>query len=317
MKTAHASFLALFIAAPLAAAGSDLTMPQGSVLTAEKHDGFTSERLAIGAFDGNEVPSIWAEGDRTLQVWQGRSDGRTTLQILEPLRKQLEASGYDVLFECRDADCGGFDFRYAQDLMPEPDMHVDLGNYRYLAAQKMAADGTPEYVSLMVSENRTRDFIHVTRLGPQAEGELVPVVNATMSDPMAEIDAGTAPTLDNQLLKNGMAVLDDLRFPTGSAALDGGDYASLAALAGLLNADHSLQIALVGHTDTEGAMVANLKLSKARAQAVRERLIQGYGVSSQQIDAEGVGYLAPLASNADAQGREQNRRVEVVLVSNG
>lgn len=292
-------------------------MPNGSVLAAEKDDGFTSQRLAIGAWDGNEVPAIWAEGDRTLQVWQGPTDGRTTLQVLDPLRKQLTDEGYDVLFECRDSDCGGFDFRYAQDLMPEPDMHVDLGNYRYLAAQKMMPDGTPEYIALMISENQSRDYIHVTRLGPRAQGDLVPVVNSTMSDPMAEADPVDTPTLDSQLTRDGMAVLQDLTFPTGSATLNGADHASLASLAGILNSKPDLHVALVGHTDTKGAMEANLRLSKARAEAVKQQLIDVYGVSPDQVAAEGVGYLAPLASNSDPDGREQNRRVEVVLVSNG
>ncbi|MFC6587568.1 OmpA family protein [Sulfitobacter pacificus] len=55
-------------------------------------------------------------------------------------------------------------------------------------------------------------------------------------------------------------------------------------------------------------------MSRARARSVRQRLIDGYGVSAARLDAEGMGYLAPVASNIDEAGREQNRRVEVVLL---
>ena len=46
--------------------------------------------------------------------------GQTTLQILAPLRDQLSEAGYEIIFECAANDCGGFDFRYALDLLPEP-----------------------------------------------------------------------------------------------------------------------------------------------------------------------------------------------------
>jgi OOP family OmpA-OmpF porin len=318
MKLTRHILLATAMACPLCASAAELAMPAGSVLAAQKHDGVTSQKLAIGPFDGKQVPSIWAEGNRSVEAWQGASDGRTTLQLIDPLKKQLEADGYDVLYECRDRDCGGFDFRYAQDLLPEPDMHVDLGNYRFLSAQRMAKDGTPEYVSLMVSENRTRDFIQITRLGPEAAAKLVPAATSTMNDPAAPVDQ-TSPvtTLGDELSNRGVAVLDDLSFEAGSAKLDSSESDSLTALAGLLKEHPAMRVSLVGHTDTNGSMAANLSLSKARAAQVRQALIDIYGVTPDQVDAQGVGYLAPMASNASASGREQNRRVEVVLVSNG
>ena len=72
---------------------------------------------------------------------------------------------------------------------------------------------------------------------------------------------------------------------------------------------------LVGHTDAEGALEGNIALSKRRATAVMERLVSVYGVEAAQVSADGVGFLSPLASNLTADGRAQNRRVEVVLTS--
>jgi outer membrane protein OmpA-like peptidoglycan-associated protein len=74
-------------------------------------------------------------------------------------------------------------------------------------------------------------------------------------------------------------------------------------------------VAIVGHTDASGGLEANIALSRKRAQAVRNVLIEAFGVPAAQIQAEGVGYLSPRASNLTEAGRTQNRRVEVMLTS--
>jgi OOP family OmpA-OmpF porin len=75
------------------------------------------------------------------------------------------------------------------------------------------------------------------------------------------------------------------------------------------------RIVLVGHTDAEGALDSNIELSRARAAAVRNALVTEFGADPARIEAAGVGYLAPRAANSLAEGREANRRVEVVLIS--
>ena len=90
---------------------------------------------------------------------------------------------------------------------------------------------------------------------------------------------------------------------------------SLQALAAFLRADPARRVTLVGHTDTVGALDRNIALSKRRAASVLERLVSAHGVPRAQIAAEGMGYLAPIASNLTPEGREANRRVEVVLLN--
>ena len=72
---------------------------------------------------------------------------------------------------------------------------------------------------------------------------------------------------------------------------------------------------LVGHTDAVGALEQNISLSRRRAQSVRARLIDRHGVAADRLQAEGMGYLAPGASNLTAEGRELNRRGEGGLLS--
>ena len=310
------------LAAPCAAAPLDF--PSTAIRAAAEADGIGSQRVPITGHAGGAMQTIWAEGDIRHEAWHMVTGGQTTLQILAPLRDQLTAAGYDVIFECADVDCGGFDFRYALPLLPEPDMHVDLGDFRYLAAQR-AGDPQPEYVTLLVSRSSERGFIQVTTIGaaPPADAELAtstksPLPGADLlplPQPEAQADAPSPDILPlpQRLEAKGRAVLGDLTFRTGSAELDAADFDSLAALADYLKAQPDRAVVLVGHTDAEGALDSNIALSRRRADAVRARLVQQLGVPPAQVVAEGVGYLAPLTSNRTEEGRSANRRVEVIL----
>ncbi len=103
----------------------------------------------------------------------------------------------------------------------------------------------------------------------------------------------------------------------GMAQLGAGDYASLRALAEYLAANPAARVALVGHTDATGALEVNIAISRRRAASVMERLASDYAVPRQQMTAEGMGWLAPLATNITPEGREANRRVEAVLLTTG
>ncbi len=69
---------------------------------------------------------------------------------------------------------------------------------------------------------------------------------------------------------------------------------------------------IVGHSDNQGGLDANLALSKHRAEAVRDALVER-GVDAARLEAHGVAYLAPITTNATEEGRAVNRRVELVL----
>ena len=80
----------------------------------------------------------------------------------------------------------------------------------------------------------------------------------------------------------------------------------------MLNADPSLNLYVVGHTDMKGKFDYNMNLSKKRAEAVVNELINKYGISSSRLTPDGVGPLVPVATNETDGGRKQNRRVELV-----
>ncbi|WP_212523787.1 OmpA family protein [Actibacterium sp. MT2.3-13A] len=299
--------------APLAAPAMELDFPGLATQAAEEIAPLSSYTLPVAPWRDGNLETLTAEGAVVQQAWQIQTDGLTTLQILRPLRGQLAEEGFEPLFECEDDTCGGFDFRYAADVLPEPDMHVNLGDFRYLAARKTGA-GAPEYVSLLVSRSSTRGYVQVVHVGPAAEIAAPGQTASTKTPDAAAAPEGT-PKLADRLETKGRAVLGDLRFATGSAELAATEFASLEALAAYLRDNPARRVVLVGHTDSEGALAGNIALSKRRAQAVADYLVGSLDADRSQIGAEGVGYLSPLASNLTVDGREKNRRVEVILTS--
>jgi OOP family OmpA-OmpF porin len=285
--------------------------------------------LPLGPFDGAAVPVRLIEGAVDQRAYRLDAPDLTTLAVLAPLRDQIRAAGFEVIFECEARTCGGFDFRYGTDILPEPDMHVDLGDFRFLSALR-----GDEAVSLLVSRSDLSAFVQITRVtaappAPEAAPEAVPgaapepgggdappaVIDLDRAAPRSTLEGGSASPIAAALDTVGTAVLDDLVFASGAASLAEGDYASLAALAAWLEANPAATIALVGHTDASGSLAANIALSERRAEAVAETLIDLYGVERARVLSEGVGFLAPIATNQTEEGRQKNRRVEVVVTS--
>ncbi|RVT85796.1 OmpA family protein [Rhodobacteraceae bacterium CCMM004] len=104
----------------------------------------------------------------------------------------------------------------------------------------------------------------------------------------------------------------DILFATDSAVVAGGLRSDLGVLAANLNRYPNSIVEVQGHTDNVGAASYNQGLSQRRAQAVTDILIQS-GVSPMRLRAVGYGETQPIASNLTPGGRQQNRRVQIVI----
>jgi outer membrane protein OmpA-like peptidoglycan-associated protein len=106
--------------------------------------------------------------------------------------------------------------------------------------------------------------------------------------------------------------MSDVLFDTGQYSLKPGAREKLAKVAGILIAYPGLNIAVGGYTDNVGGDEMNQKLSENRAGAVRDYLVQE-GVTANTVSATGFGNSSPVASNDNSAGRQENRRVELVV----
>ena len=106
--------------------------------------------------------------------------------------------------------------------------------------------------------------------------------------------------------------MSDVLFDTGSYTLKPGAREKLAKISGILLAHPGLTLQIEGHTDSVGTDDYNQQLSERRADSVRDFLAE-QGVSASSITARGFGKTQPVATNDTADGRQRNRRVELVV----
>jgi outer membrane protein OmpA-like peptidoglycan-associated protein len=121
--------------------------------------------------------------------------------------------------------------------------------------------------------------------------------------------------LNAKATDRGLVVtLGDVLFATGRSELKGGATSNLAKLGAFLNKYPDRTVIIEGHTDSVGSTDSNLGLSQRRANAVRTYLI-GQGVAAARLEASGQGEGSPVSGNETATGRQQNRRVEVIIAN--
>lgn len=290
-----------------------LAFPSNAEMTLEQTEGLSTYAVPVEPFADGILPAIALEGAITRQAWRVDAPGLSTLEILGPLRDQLIAQGYTPLLECETEACGGFDFRFGTPVLRPPEMYVDLGDFRFLSAiRPVEGSAVQQAVTLFVSRSPYAGFVQLIRVDPEgtAPQEAAPQT-APVRAASAVPQGGFAATLEAE----GHVVLLDLAFETGSSLLGPGPYQSLIALAEYLRSNPDRTVALVGHTDAEGSLDGNIVLSRRRAGSVLERLVADYAIPRGQMEAQGMGYLAPVSSNLTPEGRDANRRVEVIVTS--
>ena len=215
--------------------------------------------------------------------------GRSTLEKYKNYEDALKAAGFEVLWTCAGYDVCG------------PQTNVPTIGYfpysseqgRYLTARLKRAEGDV-WVGLQVKPADTS--IQIVEAKPMETG-------------MVKVDADA---LGKSIMAEGHVPVYGIYFDTGKADLKPESSAALKEIAALLQKLPTLKIHVVGHTDNVGELAANLDLSRRRAAAVVAALTQTHGVAAARLRPEGVGPLAPVASNDTDAGKAKNRRVELV-----
>jgi len=288
----------------------------GSFIDGQQVLNFDSYTLPVGPVvqnsESQRVPSekISLEGKITRTLYRGPKE-RSTLELLRNYESALESAGFEILYTCGDKDCGFlFHWVFYRDreqriLSTETsgsafDIPQDL---RYLAAKGTVGDRTI-HVSVLVAFDAG-----FGKLSKQPVTLVEVVESEAMDTDMVTIDAeAMAKGID----ATGHIAIYGVYFDTDSAEIKAESSPVLQEIAKLLNARPSLRLLVVGHTDNQGDYDYNMGLSGRRAEAVARALSAQYGIEGSRLRSAGVGYLAPVASNDNAAGREKNRRVELV-----
>lgn len=177
-------------------------------------------------------------------------------------------------------------------------------------AQADAANSQAASSAAVAAAQADADQAHMAAAQAQLQTQQANSDKATMR---AQLTAQLNAVLQTRDSARGLIVsMSDVLFTTGKYSLNPGAREKLAKVSGILLSYPGLVIAVGGYTDNVGTDVMNQKLSENRAGAVRDYLVQ-QGVSGTAVTAIGYGNTEPVASNSDAGGRQQNRRVELLV----
>ncbi len=118
--------------------------------------------------------------------------------------------------------------------------------------------------------------------------------------------------LRRKLLAEGRISTNAILFDSGSANIQPQSMGVIRQISQVLQQDSNISLNIIGHTDSDGDDASNLALSKKRAEAVKNALINIYNVSSDRLTSEGKGETEPVSDNGTSDGKSQNRRVEFI-----
>lgn len=131
-------------------------------------------------------------------------------------------------------------------------------------------------------------------------------------DKNAKLQAQLAELQAKQTDRGMVLTLGDVLFDTGRAVLKDGALRTVDQLVAFLKDNPERTLAIEGYTDSVGSEAYNRGLSMQRAEAVKTALTQR-GVDAARVSVQGLGEASPVASNTTAEGRQRNRRVEIVI----
>jgi len=249
------------------------------------------------------------EGHITRIIYRGPKE-RSSLEILRNYRIALEGAGFEILYSCG-SDCGN---SFAGLLYGPTELRIkntdtsgsafDLPqDVRYLAA-KLISGNREVHVSLLTAFDNG-----FSGRSKQPVTLLEVIESQAMDTGMVTVDADA---IGKGLDATGHMAIYGILFDTNSATIKPESDAVLTEIAALLNQRADLKLLVVGHTDNQGGFDYNMNLSKQRAGAIVIYLADKHGIAKERLQAEGVGYLAPVETNDTPDGRSQNRRVELV-----
>jgi outer membrane protein OmpA-like peptidoglycan-associated protein len=171
-----------------------------------------------------------------------------------------------------------------------------------------------------ISEARARQEVakaqqdreHILLEAREHETQVARTQTAAAQSQLADTQQELKDLQAKQTNRGMVMTLSDVLFDTGRATLKPGADRDLDRLAQALKDNANTRVLIEGHTDSVGGDDYNMALSQRRAESVADAL-QMRGVPADRYQAKGLGKEFPVASNATAEGRQQNRRVEIVF----
>ncbi len=313
-----AAFLALALChggraeEPAAGDSAFLGRPAGAQLIATDQSDDDEATLPSGPYrDFGFTSTIRPEG-RITRAAYAFPRSLSSIAVMNQYREMLKGAGFSIVFQCDGRDgCGGFNFGEALTQRMVESHSGDQGNRIIDLLNPVGGDIRYILATLDRPQGRVTLALAVARSVGREPGAFLETVEQPPSSTTAPLTS--AVRLAAALRAQGRVALYGIHFRPRDAAMLNDSRPLLGQVAAMLLADPTMKLIVVDHSDTSASIEQALPLSSARAQAIRQALINQWKVPAVQLDSLGVGPAAPIASNADEAGRALNRRVELVL----
>ena len=312
---------------------------EGSLIVAYDQKAYDEYTFPTGPLERSTIPDaadesnnyvsefkqkLSLEGARTRIVYL-LPPGRSSLEGLRNYEQELTAQGAQKRFECatnacggdaeRNSEGGGGDQSVSMKLWPisrVTDENFTNGSCAQavrIADQRFASFEIPSKAYVLVHTFIGKDTLYCKPFNDRVIAIVDVLELKAREQKMVSVSAAEMGTA---LTNTGRIALYGILFDTASSVIKPESKAALDEIGKLLTQNPAMKLHVVGHTDNQGGLDSNFALSKSRAQAVSAALSRDYAIDAARLSANGVSYLAPVASNADEAGRAKNRRVELV-----
>jgi OmpA-OmpF porin, OOP family len=243
--------------------------------------------------------TIRLEGKITRLVYTNPT-GRSSLEIFRSYEQALTKAGFQVLFTCGGTECG------------DPGTNDDVPAVGRWCVQGLDCSEVMRYVAAKLPRDTGDVYVAVKVLinGYSTGGTVVNVVELRpMTKDLVKVNAEA---MRSDITTAGHTPIYGVYFDTGKADIKPESDTTLAEIVKLLQANATMKLHVVGHTDNVGTSAANMELSRRRAAAVVAALVSRYKIAADRLDSAGVGPFSPVTTNRTEEGRAKNRRVELV-----
>jgi len=303
----YLSTLVIFFATG-ARAGEILSPFAGSETVGAYETDFVKFHYLVGT--GDDVETAVQEGRLISRIYMRPAD-KSNYEVFKSYEKELSAAGFDMLAVLDNVSKAELLARTANGKEGNNFLQREYaheGKAVGIGVKGVVSTQGQEYIAARKTIDQT-DVVIVVNTSHKGHYVIEQFETAAMEQGTVAL---TLDALNDQLANEGRIAIYGIHFDTGSAVIKPESAETVATIVQYLR-DHPDRIFyVVGHTDDQGKVAENLTLSEARAKSVIAAVTAELPDADAQLIAYGVGPLSPVATNGAADGRQLNRRVELV-----
>ena len=261
--------------------------------------------------DAEDVEPAAVEGRLHSRLFM-KPDAKSNYEVIKSFERELKAGGFDVVTLLDDTRRGelavrGLNAAGQNDILKRKYTRPDGGRTGVGSVAKVGTQAQEYLVARKrIDQTDVLVAVYTSRSGGYA---IEQVESAAMEEGTVSLDLDA---LREQMDNEGRVAIYGIRFDTGSAVIQPGSADTLEMILTYLAEHPQRAFYVVGHTDDQGDFDANMRLSNARSQAVVDAIVSREPAAADRLQAGGVGPLSPISTNTGTDGRQLNRRVELV-----